>query len=44
LLLGILETVVASLLDPGLTLAAAYVMFLGVLLFRPQGLFGKNPT
>lgn len=44
LLLGILETVVASLLDPGLTLAAAYVMFLGILLFRPQGLFGKKPT
>jgi branched-chain amino acid transport system permease protein len=44
LLLGILETVVASLLDPGLTLAAAYVMFLSILLFRPQGLFGKKPT
>ncbi len=44
LLLGILETVVATLLDPGLTLAAAYVMFLGILLFRPQGLFGKKPT
>ncbi|OAN75291.1 branched-chain amino acid ABC transporter permease [Sulfitobacter sp. EhC04] len=44
LLLGILETLVATLLDPGLTLAAAYVMFLGILLFRPQGLFGKKPT
>jgi len=44
LLLGVLETLVASLLDPGLTLAAAYVMFLGILLFRPQGLFGKKPT
>ena len=44
LLLGVLETVVASLLDPGLTLAAAYVMFLGILLFRPQGLFGKKVT
>ncbi|MEN9012928.1 MAG: branched-chain amino acid ABC transporter permease, partial [Yoonia sp.] len=44
LLLGILETIVASLLDPGLTLAAAYVMFLVILLFRPQGLFGKKPT
>ena len=44
LLLGIVETAVASLIDPGLTLAAAYVLFLGILLFRPQGLFGKSPT
>jgi branched-chain amino acid transport system permease protein len=44
LLLGIVETAVASLIDPGLTLAAAYVLFLGILLFRPQGLFGKAPT
>jgi len=29
---------------PGLTLAAAYVMFLGILLFRPQGLFGNKTT
>ncbi|MFT4620334.1 MAG: branched-chain amino acid transport system permease protein, partial [Polaromonas sp.] len=38
------ETTVASLIDPGLTLAAAYALFLGILLFRPQGLFGKSPT
>jgi len=44
LLLGIVETLVASLIDPGLTLAAAYVLFLGILLFRPQGLFGRSPT
>jgi len=44
LVLGIAETAVARLVDPGLTLAAAYVLFLGVLLFRPQGLFGKKPT
>ena len=44
LLLGIVETAVATLIDPGLTLAAAYVLFLGILLFRPQGLFGKAPT
>ncbi len=44
LLLGIVETSVATLIDPGLTLAAAYVLFLGILLFRPQGLFGKSPT
>jgi branched-chain amino acid transport system permease protein len=44
LLLGIVETAVASLIDPGLTLAAAYVLFLGILLLRPQGLFGRKPT
>lgn len=44
LLLGVVETAVASLIDPGLTLAAAYVLFLGILLFRPQGLFGRSPT
>lgn len=44
LILGIAETFVARMIDPGLTLAAAYVLFLGVLLFRPQGLFGKKPT
>ena len=41
LVLGITETVVARLIDPGLTLAAAYVLFLLILLFRPQGLFGR---
>lgn len=44
LILGIAETAVARLIDPGLTLAAAYVLFLGVLLFRPQGLFGRAQT
>ena len=44
LILGIAETFVARVIDPGLTLAAAYVLFLGVLLFRPQGLFGRTPT
>jgi branched-chain amino acid transport system permease protein len=41
LILGLAETAVASLIDPGLTLAAAYFMFILVLLFRPQGLFGR---
>jgi branched-chain amino acid transport system permease protein len=41
LLLGIVETAVSRLLDPGLTLAATYVIFLGVLLVRPTGLFGR---
>ncbi|MHA7774574.1 branched-chain amino acid ABC transporter permease [Roseibium sp. M-1] len=42
LLLGVVETAVATLIDPGLTLAAAYLIFLLVLLFRPQGLFGRR--
>lgn len=44
LVLGLAETAVARLIDPGLTIAAAYLLFLLVLLFRPQGLFGKRPT
>ncbi len=42
LCLGLAETFVASIIDPGLTLAAAYFMFILVLLFRPQGLFGRQ--
>jgi branched-chain amino acid transport system permease protein len=41
LLLGLVETAVARLLDPGLTLAATYTLFLAVLLIRPTGLFGR---
>ncbi|WP_316180531.1 branched-chain amino acid ABC transporter permease [Bradyrhizobium sp. SZCCHNRI1009] len=41
LLLGVVETAVARLVDPGLTLAATFAMFLAVLLIRPTGLFGK---
>lgn len=44
LVLGMTETAVASLLDPGLTLAANYALFILVLLFRPQGIFGKRPA
>ena len=44
LLLGILETFVARVIDPGLTLAAAYLLFVLILLIRPQGMFGRNPT
>jgi branched-chain amino acid transport system permease protein len=36
------ETAVATLIDPGLTLVAAYLIFILVLLFRPQGLFGRR--
>ena len=43
-ILGIVETAVATLIDPGLTLVAAYLIFLIILLFRPQGLFGRSPT
>jgi len=43
LLLGLAETAVARLIDPGLTLAANYLLFLAVLLWRPTGLFG-SPT
>lgn len=44
LILGLAETAVASLLDPGLTLAAAYLLFVLVLLFRPEGLFGRRQS
>lgn len=43
-ILGIVETTVATLIDPGLTLVAAYLIFLLVLLFRPQGLFGRGAS
>jgi branched-chain amino acid transport system permease protein len=42
LLLGVIETMVARLVDPGLTLAANYALFLVILLVRPTGLFGKS--
>ena len=44
LILGLVETIVATVIDPGLTLVAAYAIFLCVLLFRPQGLFGRKTT
>ncbi|MFC7737083.1 branched-chain amino acid ABC transporter permease [Roseomonas sp. GCM10028921] len=40
LLLGMAETLVASFVDPGLTLAATYGLFLLILIARPAGLFG----
>lgn len=39
LIVGIVEAYVSYLLDPGLTLAATYAIFLAVLLWRPRGLF-----
>jgi len=44
LILGLVETAVATVIDPGLTLVAAYLIFLAVLLFRPQGLFGRRAS
>jgi len=44
IILGIVETGVATLIDPGLTLASAYFIFVLILLFRPQGLFGRRAT
>lgn len=41
LILGLTETYVATFIDPGLTLAATYAIFLIVLLVRPQGLLGR---
>ena len=41
LMLGLVEALVGTFVDPGLTLAANYALFLLVLLFRPAGIFGK---
>lgn len=41
LLLGLTESLVSSFLDPGLTLASNYAIFLIILVFKPTGLFGK---
>lgn len=43
-ILGLAETAVSSWIDPGLTLAAAYFLFILILLLRPQGLFGRRPA
>lgn len=41
LLLGLSETLVATYVDPGLTLAVNFSLFLLVLLIKPAGLFGR---
>jgi branched-chain amino acid transport system permease protein len=43
-ILGFAETAVATLIDPGLTLAAAYVLFIVILLVKPEGLFGRRSS
>lgn len=42
MILGLTETAVATWIDPGLTLAATYTIFLTILLVRPEGLFGRG--
>ena len=42
LLLGLAESAIATWVDPGLTLAAAYLLFVLVLLVKPEGLFGTK--
>lgn len=41
LALGLSESFVASFVDPGLTLAVNFALFLAVLLIKPAGLFGR---
>jgi branched-chain amino acid transport system permease protein len=41
LLLGLSEALVATFVDPGLTLAVNFALFLSVLLVKPAGLFGR---
>jgi branched-chain amino acid transport system permease protein len=40
--LGLVESLVATFVDPGLTLAANFALFLTVLFVRPTGLFGMQ--
>ena len=42
LILGLAESLGGFLIDPGLTLAINYLIFIVVLLWRPKGLFGAN--
>ena len=41
LLLGVSEALVSAFVDPGLTLAVNFALFLTVLLVKPAGLFGR---
>jgi branched-chain amino acid transport system permease protein len=42
LILGLTEVAVGRLIDPGLTLATNFLIFLAVLIFRPTGIFGRS--
>ncbi len=44
LLLGLAEAFVSTYIDPGLTIATTYGIFLLILLLKPQGLFGRATT
>ena len=39
-ILGVAESLGAYFVDPGLTLAINYALFIAILLIRPKGLFG----
>ncbi|MCC5988645.1 MAG: branched-chain amino acid ABC transporter permease [Pararhodobacter sp.] len=39
--LGLIEAFVSAYLDPGLTIAVIYAVFLLALIIRPQGIFGR---
>jgi branched-chain amino acid transport system permease protein len=41
LALGLSEALIATFVDPGLTLAVNFALFLAVLLVKPAGLFGR---
>lgn len=41
LLLGVVESLGGYLLDPGLTLAINFALFMGILLWRPTGMFSR---
>ena len=40
IILGVAESLGAYFVDPGLTLAINYALFIAILLIRPKGLFG----
>ena len=42
IILGVAENLGAHLIDPGITLAINFALFLLILLIRPQGLFGRS--
>ena len=42
LLVGVVEALVGSMIDPILGPAAIFILFLLVLFFKPNGLFGKG--
>jgi branched-chain amino acid transport system permease protein len=44
LALGLAESLVSTYVDPGLTLAVNYALFLAVLLVKPAGLFGRTAS